>query len=484
MGRKDTPALPHSYPLPVAVDLDPTVLITGGFLGPYEAPELRINCSWSEMPARSVVLIVFVFFIRNDATGMATECVPPCSIRRQSESPPNHAAELSRRIPRVVFQTWISKVLPIGFQIVQSRMLRRNPDYRIDLFDDEDVDAFVSVHFNGTDVERAFRKLSVGAARADLWRYLVLFRNGGIYLDLDSEIVVSLDRELIRPDDGAVVSREPNRHFMCQYFLVFEAGHPILARVIQLATKAILEGGSDSESQPHWQASRSGGTITPIPLPVQPSEKGGSGFNLKLRPTGRRNATRDSIFSTTSSIDPWLLDPLLFLAGPPVFNQAVDEVARAAAMTQRLAGESSAQRGRGTLSENAPWTNVWSASDTDINAIFDTAGIRARILGTDFAGAVVFKHEYSNQMGWFKPHWRDASKGVFSLALPRLLLLAGTTSALVTCVLLATTCGRSKLAATLVSGKHKPHISRAVIFMCVLVSLCWAVLRGYIKVIY
>lgn len=188
------------------------------------------------------------------------------------------AAADERRIPRTIYQTWMSKLIPLSFQIVRSRMLARNPGYKVVMFDDSDVDSFVSKHWAGTDVARAFFKLKVGAARADLWRYLVLFREGGIYLDLDAEIVVNLD-EFIRPGDGAVVSREPTPHFMVQYMLAFEAGHPVLARAIELSTRSILDG-------PHM-------------------------------PEGDERPK-----------DPWLLHPTFYLAGPPVFCRAVDIEAR------------------------------------------------------------------------------------------------------------------------------------------------------------
>ena len=37
----------------------------------------------------------------------------------------------------------------------------------------------------------AFRALGAGAAKADLWRYCVLYQCGGVYLDLDASITVS-----------------------------------------------------------------------------------------------------------------------------------------------------------------------------------------------------------------------------------------------------------------------------------------------------
>lgn len=343
-----------------------------------------------------------------------------------------------RRIPRVIYQTWVSKLIPLGFQIVRSRMLKRNPGYRVVMFDDADIDAFVTLHYKGTDVERAFRKLDVGAARADLWRYLILFREGGYYLDLDSEIVASLDQDLVRPEDGAVVSREANRYFMCQYFLAFEAGHPILARVIELATQSILNPHPISHPGLHVAAPGAADSSAP-PLSATPAPR----------------------------IDPWLLDPLLYLAGPPVFNRAVDLEARDA-----IAADSKAP------ALPSSW-NVWDATDEEVNAAFAAAGVRARLYGNDFEGAIVFKHEYSKQMGWFKPHWRDDGDSPF---LQQLLIGLGVAVAAALGALLATSCGRAAMTALLFRGGPRKLVALAAALL--IPALCWAVLRGYIQVIY
>jgi inositol phosphorylceramide mannosyltransferase catalytic subunit len=312
-----------------------------------------------------------------------------------------------RRIPRVIYQTWLSKRLPLGFQLVRRRMLARNPGYKFIVFDDADIEAYVATHFSGTDVETAFRKLSVGAARADLWRYLVLFREGGVYLDVDSEIVVSLDEDLIRDGDGAVISREANRNHMVQYMIIAEAGHPFLARVIALSTQAILEG------------------------PRVPEGK-------------------------DAPSDPWLRDPLLFLAGPPIFNRACEEEARVA------------------LGRSPPWS-IWDAPDAEVNAGISFPPLRARIVGHDYEKAVVFKHEYVGQMHWFSPHWRDEGTESLGWYIVRSLALA---AAAVVTALAVTRRGRYLVVAVLHS-RAAPCLG----VLALLVVLGWLVVRGFIQIV-
>ena len=126
-------------------------------------------------------------------------------------------------------------------------------------------------HFKDTDTLEAYNAInpSVGAAKADLWRYCVLYVHGGIYIDLDSNIARPLS-EWVRDDDAAIISQENKPWTRCQaqfagvyshkrelgpmligeqkswlqWMLLFEPGHPILAEAMRLATKNVLEWGN------------------------------------------------------------------------------------------------------------------------------------------------------------------------------------------------------------------------------------------------
>lgn len=42
-------------------------------------------------------------------------------------------------------------------------------------------------------VEYVVRQIVPGVARADLWRYCILYMNGGVYLDLDAKLKRKID---------------------------------------------------------------------------------------------------------------------------------------------------------------------------------------------------------------------------------------------------------------------------------------------------
>jgi mannosyltransferase OCH1-like enzyme len=71
-------------------------------------------------------------------------------------------------------------------------MRRRNSGYDYQFYDDERVDEFIRQEYGG-DVLSLYRRINIGAAKADLFRYAVLYKSGGIYWDIDSLLVDKLD---------------------------------------------------------------------------------------------------------------------------------------------------------------------------------------------------------------------------------------------------------------------------------------------------
>ena len=138
-------------------------------------------------------------------------------------------------IPKVIYQTWKTKNLEPKLEKVRNNIQKKNPDYKIVLFDDNDIEIWIKENFNDEIIWNTYKKLKVGAARADFWRYLILYKNGGIYLDIDSNITESLDL-LIRENDSAIISREKNSGYsnFLQWCLMFSPKHPVLLRTINL----------------------------------------------------------------------------------------------------------------------------------------------------------------------------------------------------------------------------------------------------------
>jgi len=86
-------------------------------------------------------------------------------------------------IPLKIYQTWHTKKLPPLMKRCTNLLKKSNPEFEYYLYDDNDCIEFIKNNFD-PEVLWAFNQLIPGAYKADLWRYCILYINGGIYLDI------------------------------------------------------------------------------------------------------------------------------------------------------------------------------------------------------------------------------------------------------------------------------------------------------------
>jgi len=113
-------------------------------------------------------------------------------------------------IPKVIYQT-VSDVTKLRPEYILNReaIARVNPNWQMKLFSDDDIGDFIIDEFD----EKMFSYYSkispdYGAARADLFRYLLIYKYGGLYLDIKSSVIKSLD-SVIKESDEFITSTWP-----------------------------------------------------------------------------------------------------------------------------------------------------------------------------------------------------------------------------------------------------------------------------------
>lgn len=162
-------------------------------------------------------------------------------------------------IPKRLHMTARSKVLSHDVGSNLAHIQDQNPDWSIAIYDDDDIESFLAQQF-GPHVQRIYLMINkrYGAARADLFRYLCVFRLGGIYLDLKSTTTTPLD-DWIRPSDRFILSQWDNgpegkysdwglhkkiQHIAGgeyqQWFVASSVGHPYLRAVCEQVLRNIL----------------------------------------------------------------------------------------------------------------------------------------------------------------------------------------------------------------------------------------------------
>ena len=136
-------------------------------------------------------------------------------------------------IPRVLYQTFKTYAgIPLSTRL-QMRFERLHClGWRYEFYDDDRIIEFLHREYGG-DVVRAYDRLAIGANKADFFRYSVLYKYGGVYLDIDSQITARMD-SFVEPEDRAIIALEGNKTFFVQWALFYEAGHPFLAKTLDL----------------------------------------------------------------------------------------------------------------------------------------------------------------------------------------------------------------------------------------------------------
>jgi hypothetical protein len=155
-------------------------------------------------------------------------------------------------IPRILHHTHSHADLPapIARNIEHIRAL--NPGWTYRFYDDRGRADYIAAEYGDEVLDRYLRiNKEYGAARADLFRYLALYRQGGIYMDVKSGVSRPFD-EVLKPYDSYVLSHWKNgadtqfrnwgvhpelkdmkKGEFQQWFIVAAPGHPFLKAVIE-----------------------------------------------------------------------------------------------------------------------------------------------------------------------------------------------------------------------------------------------------------
>lgn len=164
-------------------------------------------------------------------------------------------------IPRVVYQTWRYSTLPPKVAGITAYMQSMMPTFKFCLYDDAAIEAFIRNYSEDEDDNETlwttYCKLKIGAAKADFWRYLVLYKMGGIYLDVDAIIIQPLDELFYNTGIGnfcttaheGIITRETNDGIFNNWILAFSRGHPFMRAMIDYccaAAESVVEVTADN----------------------------------------------------------------------------------------------------------------------------------------------------------------------------------------------------------------------------------------------
>lgn len=190
-------------------------------------------------------------------------------------------------IPKLLFQT-SSDAPHEDFMRVRSELIAQNPEWKYRLFLENERREFILHHY-GSQITKVYDSInpSYGPARADYFRYLLIYKVGGVYLDLKSYCTFGLDW-VLREEDQFILSQwdnlETDAHDgwglwpelnkikggeYCDWFLIAEPDHAFLKAVIDVVTERIKRYVAATDGVGKIGVLRTTGPI-PFTLAIQP----------------------------------------------------------------------------------------------------------------------------------------------------------------------------------------------------------------------
>jgi mannosyltransferase OCH1-like enzyme len=139
-----------------------------------------------------------------------------------------------RIIPLNLFQTWQTKTnLPPRMQESIETLVLDNPEFKYYLFDDDDCREYVKNNYDSHILE-AYDTLKPGAYKADLWRYCILYKLGGIYLDIKYQCVRGFKLVSLVEEEHFVRDMYNTENLVGVYnaFMVCSPGNEIMMKCI------------------------------------------------------------------------------------------------------------------------------------------------------------------------------------------------------------------------------------------------------------
>jgi mannosyltransferase OCH1-like enzyme len=144
--------------------------------------------------------------------------------------------EIASVIPLHFYTCWHTKNLPPIMKENYENMRKWNNELEFHLYDENDCMEFIKSNFND-DVLNAYKSLIPCSYKSDLWRYCVLYINGGIYMDIKF-ICVNGFKLIELTDKEYFVKDRPND---CTYtaLIVCKPGNNIFLKCIEKIVKNV-----------------------------------------------------------------------------------------------------------------------------------------------------------------------------------------------------------------------------------------------------
>lgn len=192
--------------------------------------------------------------------------------------------EESKDINKTIYRTYYDLSFKSSFQKAIDATQKNMPYYEQVYYDDDDIEDFIRIHYSER-ILKAYLSINsdYGPARADFFRYLIIYKYGGIYLDIKSSIVKDIREEIEKYPNHLFTSKGrdkiidyPNNFGILpvlrnnynwsdfsgikygeynNWHIIAPAGHPVLGKMIQQIVSNIELGLKEKDMYNHGEYS-------------------------------------------------------------------------------------------------------------------------------------------------------------------------------------------------------------------------------------
>ena len=151
-------------------------------------------------------------------------------------------------IPKKIFQTHEYKYedLPENFKQTSMSWQNINPGWEYIYYDKDQRENYVKIH--GPELYFFYKRVGK-MFQADIWRYLIIYKEGGVYADMDSFCTAPLDYILSNLPDNismVVTEEEDNKHTNNANFASVKGSKIMKDVIISLLTSCSRDFDRDS----------------------------------------------------------------------------------------------------------------------------------------------------------------------------------------------------------------------------------------------
>lgn len=152
------------------------------------------------------------------------------------------------KLEKNILQTY--KDINIVPKYVIDNLKNKNPDWKYHFYDDSECEKFISDNY-GIEILAKYLSIKGKPHRADIFRLCWLYKNGGVYIDIDTEILIPLDELVENKKFSIPITHDRlNRKRLLNCIIITNKGNPLIKECLENILK--IDTGELSQTKYYY----------------------------------------------------------------------------------------------------------------------------------------------------------------------------------------------------------------------------------------